>query len=122
MKYVNFIIVIVNFITIIVKFINMIVSFMNIIVNFTFANVMFIMKIMLFTVLIVNFITGIYRTYYQLVKGNDKLVYIIMVKFILKIVSLVNSHDFDCKTKKFIIKSFVVYCWSRIQEIKVREI
>ena len=55
------------------------------------------MKIMLFTVLIVNFITGIYRTYYQLVKGNDKLVYIIMVKSILKIVSLVNSHDFICK-------------------------
>ena len=109
MKYVNFIIVIVNFITIIVKFINMIVSFMNIIVNFTLANVMFIMKIMLFTVLIVNFITGIYRTYFQLVKGNDKLVYIIMVKLILKIVSLVNSHDFDCKTKTFIIKSFVVF-------------
>ena len=108
MKYVNFKTIIVNVITIIVKFIIMIVKFRNIIVNFTFANVMFILKIILFTILIVNFITEIYRIYYQLVKGNDKLVYIIIVKLILKIVSLVNSHEFDCKLTKFIIKSFVV--------------
>ena len=68
-----------------------------------------------FTGIVMNFINSTITSYfttvktqYQLVKETSQCVYIDMVKFTIKVMSLVQGDEFDCKLKNFIIKQFVV--------------
>ena len=104
MKYLKFIILIVNFII-------MIVNFSDVIVNFIFTKVRFIITIVNFSISIVNFNRVNTKNCFSSVKDYDKpakehyqSVYVFVVNFMEKIVSLVQGDDFDCKPKNFIIK------------------